>query len=96
MKNIKEAKTIFSVGNGKINFNANFRNGNLSLLPSSSKDFDMIELVVKKLSGGVIEFLELLEKEIKKRTKLEFETDYGYKGAGYSFKLSSSSIEDLL
>jgi hypothetical protein len=96
---LSEGKVKFDYRNGKVEFNTSIKNGNIILLPKTSKDLDTITHIKTQLGNERYadeDFRTLTIVRLKTKTGLDFEIDSTYHGAGYSFKIKEDSLLNLL
>jgi len=96
---LSEGKAKFTYGGVKVEFYTSFKNGQINLIPKSSKDLDAIEDILRKSSNPRLadeEFRNTTAVYLKKKTGLEFENDpYGHQ-AGYTFIIKDDKLLKML
>src|SRR6056300_803698 len=96
---LSEGKAKFTYGGVKVEFYTSFKNGQINLIPKSSKDLDTIEDILRKSSNPRLayeEFRNTTAVYLKKKTGLEFENDpYGHQ-AGYTFIIKDDKLLKML
>lgn len=74
-------------GNGDVHFYA---------IAKSSKDLDELQTAVINRGGNDETIGAIIAKAIENKLKLPIDTDYGYQGAGYGFKIDLYSVAKKL
>ena len=96
---LSEGKARITYGGSKVEFYTSFKNGQINLIPKSSKDLDTIQDILDKSSNPRLadeEFRINTANYLKKKTGLEFEIDpYGHQ-AGYTFNIKDDKLLKML
>lgn len=88
---LTESSTTMNFRNeGDIEFMTQYDKGTLSLVPKSTKNLDKVDSIIQTLDEK--DFISLVVERLYKKTKLKWQRDTSYRGAGYGFKLDSKEL----
>lgn len=68
----------------------------LYAIAKSSKDLDELQTAITNRGGNDQTIGAIIAKAIENKLKLPIDTDYGYQGAGYGFKIDLYSVAKQL
>jgi hypothetical protein len=96
-ESLNESKSLYlKYGNSNIQFKPFFNEGYLTLMPKTSEDLTMIDMIKSEMGENSDEkFINLTLNQIQKLTGIKFIHDWSSiakKGAGYKFRIDDEFI----